>query len=104
MTDQSILHANLFRDAQGILDQRLDAPGTLDGRRVQDGLSELQTAAEEFAAPWYREYRDAYSGDREHRFRSIVTGGAACGVAHLNCRVVVHDGSELGSFLMDFGF
>jgi hypothetical protein len=46
----------------------------------------------------------AYSGDRDRLFRSIVTGGAACGLAHLNCRGVGHDGSELTSFLLDFGF
>ena len=46
----------------------------------------------------------AYSGDRDRSFRSIVTGAAACGVAHLNCRGVGHDGSGLTSFLLVLGF
>ena len=41
---------------------------------------------------------------RRLRIPVIETGGAACGIAHLNCRGVGHDGSGLTSFLLDLGF
>ena len=38
-------------------------------------------------------------GDRDRRFRLIVTGRAACSVGRSNCRGSGHDGSGLISFL-----
>jgi hypothetical protein len=43
-------------------------------------------------------------GHRLLRIPAIVTGVAACGVAHLNCRGVGHDRSGGTSFLLTLGF